>query len=184
MSKRKILLSGVYTLALVLILWYPVGKILRFEFPAAAPVEIKFKATVYDPYDPMRGRYVRLTVLPYRIETADKKSRFTYSPGGSKGYAVIEKTPSGFAKVLRLEKDPSKIGKGEIAVKVKGIYYNYGWKKTPAAYRFTWPFDRFYLNELKAPELEAELRNNRHPVVLKVRIFPSGDYAVAGLEKP
>ena len=180
MSRRKILLSVLYTCALVLILWYPVSKIMRFECPAAAPVELKFNATVHDPYDPMRGRYVKLRVMPDRIKTSDKKSRFKYR---ERGYAVIEKTPQGFARILRLEKDIAKVGKGEIAVKVSHIYYSPGWRKQPTNYYFSWPFDRFYLNELKAPELEAELRNRKKPVVLKVKIYPSGDFAVAGLDR-
>ena len=180
MSRRKILLSVLYTFALVLILWYPVGKIMRFECPAVPPVELKFKATVYDPYDPMRGRYVQLRVMPDEIKTSDKKSRIKWRESG---YAVIKKTPQGFAEILRLEKDLSQVKKGEIAVKVKRIWYFSAWKKRPAGYGFIWPFDRFYLNELKAPELEAELRNRKNPVVLKVNIYPSGDFSVAGLDK-
>ena len=186
MSRKKVCLAVLYTLALLLILWYPVGKILRFEFPAVEPVELKFKATVYDPYDPMRGRYVRFQVLPDTLETTDKRSRFDYSRRERKGYAVVRKTPQGFAELLRLEKDFSNVKKGEIAVKVKNIWYNGIWqweKNKKPSYKFEWPFDRFYLNELKAPALEAELQNSNKPMVLKVKIFPNGDYMISGLER-
>ena len=169
-----------YTLSLAAALWYPVNKIIKFECPAVAPETVKFKAFVYDPYDPMRGRYVRLQVKPDRINTSDRKSRFRY---GADGYAVIVKDKQGYAKIMRLEKSRSGIKKGEIAVKIKKIWYSSAWKKTPAYYKFDWPFDRFYLNELKAPELEAELQNRKTPFALKVRIWPDGDFAVSGLLK-
>jgi len=50
-------------------------------------------------------------------------------------------------------------------------------------YHFTWPFNRFYLNELKAPELEKELRRRNTPMILKVKIFNDGSFAVTGMEK-
>ena len=180
MNKRKITLLVFYTLSLAAALWYPVNKIIKFECPAVVPVEVKFKAFVYDPYDPMRGRYVRLQVKPDRVVTSDRVTRFRY---GDIGYAVIAKDKQGYAKILRLEKSRSGIKKGEIAVKIRKIWYSSAWRKNPAYYNFNWPFDRYYLNELKAPELEAELQSRKTPFALKVRIWPDGDCAVSGLLK-
>ena len=180
MKIRKTWLLIFYTFALAAILWYPVNKIIKFEYPSVAPEEIKFKTAVNDPYDPMRGRYVRLRVRPDRVNTSDKKSRFKYR---DKGYAVIAKDKNGFARILRLEKTAAGIKKGELAVKVSQIWYFSSWKKKTAYYTFQWPFDRFYLNELKAPELEAELQSRKTPFALKVRIWPDGDCAVSGLLK-
>ena len=161
MSRRKkIILLTAYLLTLTAVLWYPVWKIVSIEFPAEAPAELKFKVTVADPYDPMRGRYVRLGVRP---------------------------DPEGFAQAVRLEKECKAVKPGEIAVKVRNLWFssgNWGKKKQPSCYRFTLPFDRFYLNELKAPELEAQLQNRsraKQYMVLKVNFFKNGLYAVTGL---
>ena len=184
MSRRKkIILLTAYLLTLTAVLWYPVWKIVSIEFPAEAPAELKFKVTVADPYDPMRGRYVRLGVRPDRIITRDEGKNIT----GRSAWLVLRRDPEGFAQAVRLEKECKAVKPGEIAVKVRNLWFssgNWGKKKQPSCYRFTLPFDRFYLNELKAPELEAELRNRsraKQYMVLKVNFFKNGLYAVTGL---
>lgn len=180
MNKKKIILILLYTLSFIAILWYPVSKILRFEFPAEPPTEIKFNVTLYDPYDPMRGRFVRLQVRPDIFITSDKTSRFSYRDNA---YIVLEKDKNSYAKLLRIEKEYPKLKKGEIAVKVNRIWYYGQYKKTSAHYKFNWPFDRFYLNELKAPALEEELQKRSNKFVLTVQFFSTGGFAVKNLSK-
>ena len=177
MNKNKILLLVLYTLALAAILYYPVSKIVKFEVSPDYE-EFKFKVTVYDPYDPMRGRYVQLQVTPDIWESADRDLvRHT-------GYAVIRKDSKGFAEVLRLTADFPQLPQGEYVVKVNSIYSHCKNEKSNIMeYHFTWPFNRFYLNELKAPELEKELRRRNTPMILKVKIFNDGSFAVTGMEK-
>ena len=105
MKNRKLLLAAVYTLSFVAILWYPAEKIIRFEYPSAEPTLIKFHVGVYDPYDPMRGRYVRLDIEPSRITETGKKIPIRSRLRGSKGYIVFEKGKDGFVRLLRLEKE-------------------------------------------------------------------------------
>ena len=188
MSRRKILLSVLYTCALVLILWYPVSKIMRFECPSAAPVELKFNATVHDPYDPMRGRYVRLQPVLNRLETKDKKSEFPFrSSRSSKYYLILKKGADGFARPLRLEDKMPLLKEGEAAVRVRHIWHQngYGKEKGRRFYRFNLPFDRFYVNEFKAPQLEEELRKKSgkgQHMILTVRFFKGGLWAVSDLK--
>lgn len=180
MNHRKILPVILYTLALAAILLYPVEKILSFEFPAEPPTEIKFKVNLYDPYDPMRGRFVRLQVRPDRFVTADKINRFPYR---ANAYIVFAKDKNAYAKLLRLEKEYPKLKKGEFALKVNRVWYSSRYKDKSAYYQFVWPFDRFYLNELKAPALEEELRKKNSEFVLTVQFFRSGSFAVKNLSK-
>ena len=169
-----------YTLSLAVILWFPVSKIIKFE-TSQDFMEIKFKATVHDPYDPMRGRYVQLSVLPNKWMAPKEMSW-----NGQDGYAVIKKDPTGFAQIIRLEKNFPQLQNGECAVKVNQVYsqWDHEKQKETGEYTFSLPFDRFYLNELKAPELEQELQNFGTVMTLKVKIFRDGSFAVTGLEKP
>ena len=72
---------------------------------------MKFRVRLYDPYDPMRGRYVRLQAFPDRVETSDKTSRL---PWGSKEkvFAVLQRGKDGFAQVLRLEENIENLKQG------------------------------------------------------------------------
>ena len=181
-TRKKIILLAAYILTLAAILWHPVTTVKEIEFPAEVPTELKFKVTVVDPYDPMRGRYVRLGIQPDKFRTSEKQDRFRES----RAWAVLEKGPDGFARVVRLEPDREKVKEGEIAVRVNGVYFSFHYKDKTGAYYFRFPFKRFYLNELKAPELEAELRNRsraKQYMILHVNFFRNGRFAVTGLSR-
>ena len=178
---KKILLIS-YTLLLGAILYYPLRTIQRIEFPVQPPLEVKFQVTLYDPYDPMRGRFVRLQVLPdlYHSPVAVKTNYRTPL------YAVLKRDADGMGQIIRLETDPGKIGKEEYFVRVTGWekYHSGKEKKNTFTYFIRWPFEQFYLNELKAPELEQELRkkDTAKKFRLQVQVFPGGFWAVSGLE--
>lgn len=178
MNKKKTLLSILYSLSPVAILYYPVSKIIKFETSPDCE-EFKFNATVYDPYDPMRGRYVQLDIMPSRWKTSVRQPDDLYYGA----YVVIKKNRSGFAEILRLEKNLQPLKKGEFAIKQKGVFRTSERNSNSEVYHLKWPFNRFYLNELKAPELEKELQKRNNPVVLKVKIFRDGSFAVTGMEK-
>lgn len=184
-GRKKIILLAGYILSLAAILWLPADMVRRIEWPVEPPAEIKFKVTVADPYDPMRGRYVLLHPLPDSMVAKERVSRFRWR---EKAYAVIRKGPGGFAEVIRLEKSTDAIAPGERYVRVSNVWLHAPYRKGATySYRFQLPFRRFYLNELKAPELEAELRNRsaaRQYMILSVKFFKGGFYAVSGLSRP
>lgn len=180
MNKHKKIISAlIYTLALGLILIYPVSRIVKIEFPSDKPVEMKFKVVLRDPYDPMRGRYVVLNVEPDRIPASKVQGDIRWR---DKAYLVLERDENGFCKPVRVTKDRNSIKDGEIFVRIKNVYKNYG---TPKEYSFTLPFDRFYLNEFKAPQLEKELQHvtKKFDMILTVKFFRNGLWAVSNLEK-
>ena len=186
LNKKFLLLC--YTLTLCAIVWYPANTVRKIEFPAEKPVEMKFRVRLYDPYDPMRGRYVRLQVFPDRIETADKTNRFPWR-SKEKIFAVLQRGKDGFAQVLRLENEPLKLKSGEYAVKVSSVWFNRGFGKEKGRnfYHFSLSFKRYYVNEFKAPLLEEELRkrsSKNKNMILTVRFFKDGVYAVSNLEYP
>ncbi|MBQ7208883.1 MAG: GDYXXLXY domain-containing protein [Lentisphaeria bacterium] len=185
MKMRKNVQIFLYTLSLAAILWYPAATILKIEFPKEPPVEMKFAVRAVDPYDPLRGRYVRLTVFPNEIAVPEGRK---FNRMG-KVFLVLEKKRDGFARAVRLAEDRGEIAPEEIFVKVGGVYRLYNpknneWKN---AWHFTLPFSFFYLNELDAPELEAELLNRSRStkdkdMVLTVQFFKDGLFAVKKLE--
>lgn len=181
MNKHKKIISAlIYTLALGLILIYPVCRIVKIEFPSDKPVEMKFKVVLRDPYDPMRGRYVVLNVEPDRIPASKVQGDIRWRD--KKTFLVLERDAEGFGRAVRLVKDRKNIKDGEIFVRIKNVYKNYG---TPKEYSFTLPFDRFYLNEFKAPQLEKELQyvTKKFDMILTVKFFRNGLWAVSNLEK-
>ena len=181
-TRKKIILLAAYILTLAAILWHPVTTVKEIEFPAETPTELKFKVTVFDPYDPMRGRYVRLSIQPDKFQTSEKQDRFHEN----RAWAVLEKSPDGFARVVRLEPDRKGVKNGELAVRVNRVYFYRNYKDKKGWYHFRFPFDRFYLNELKAPELEAELQNRsraKQYMILHVNFFRNGRFAVTGLSR-
>ncbi|MBQ9503167.1 MAG: GDYXXLXY domain-containing protein [Lentisphaeria bacterium] len=184
MGKGKRMLLVFYTLSLAAILLYPVSTVLKIEFPSEAPAEMKFRVRAFDPYDPLRGRYVRLDPLPNEVKVPEDMN-FRYR---EKAFLVLERGRDGFARAVRLTKDRSEIGDGEIFVKVGRVFRKYDKKnKKTAVCRFDLPFRFFYLNELDAPEVERELANLSRPgrdgdFVLTVRFFKDGLFAVKSLE--
>jgi hypothetical protein len=188
MKLNKKFLFLCYTLTLCAIVWYPANTVRRIEFPAEKPVEMKFRVRLYDPYDPMRGRYVRLQAFPDRIETADKTNRFPWR-SKEKIFAVLQRGKDGFAQVLRLEKNIKNLKQGEFAVRVSSCWYQrgYGREKGKNFYTFSLPFKQYFVNEFKAPLLEEELRkrsSKNKNMILTVRFFKDGVHAVSSLSYP
>ena len=56
-------------------LWYPVRKILEYEFPATKPWEFRFRVRGMDPNDPFRGRYLLLNIPLPRLTTSDLNAK-------------------------------------------------------------------------------------------------------------
>ena len=180
MKNKKFLLIGLYSLVLVAILGYAVSMVIKFETSPDFE-EFKFNATVDEPYEKKQGKYVSLRVNDGEWAVSHKKSIFKKN----EGYAVITKDQNGFARVVRLQKSCSQLKEGESTVKIRQIYANnFFGEGEISKYTFSWPFDRFYLNELDAPELEKGLKERGTPVILKVKIFRDGSFTVSGLEKP
>jgi uncharacterized membrane-anchored protein len=122
---------------------------------------IKLKCLAPDPYDPLRGRF--LAVRP-DWDSADAAKGETLIPD-QPAYLVLTVGSDGYASAQRLTaKEPA----DGLYVRVKTRYHYRG--KTP----FTWPFDRFYLNEHLAPEADqwfAENIRSTKGITAEVRVL-------------
>jgi hypothetical protein len=181
LTKPNILRLVTYILFFAAALYWPVNKVLKFERPAVPPVEMRFKVSAYDPYDPMRGRYLRL-----HVDCPAKEGVEPPAPHSSWDTvtAVLEKDEAGFAVVSALMKrgDTPPAGKPF----VKGATPSFGWAAEEKRINgVLMPFDRFFLNEPlaeKAKKLLNEVtRDPQRSAVLVVDVHRDGNWAVKAL---
>jgi len=129
----------------------PVGMIAKREATLRYGRAYKFRTRPVDPYDAFRGRYVWLGFeqdhAPWRASHG--------AIHGTKAYALIEEGTNGFAAVREVMSQPPAAGE-YVEVRVS----QWGWNSGPVY--FTLPFDRYYMEETKAPAAErAYWQSNR-----------------------
>lgn len=101
----------------------------------------KFKTQPIDPTDPFRGKYI---VLNYEINSFNTSHKeYTYD---DKIYVYITENEEGFAEVHTISKELLSIDLDYIITKVISSY--------DGKVNFELPFNRFYMEESKAPKAE------------------------------
>ena len=177
-----------YAAALIFILIYPVRTILRFSFPSAKGMVFRFPVTAYDPYDPMRGRYVQLNLNGFeRNIWLPKKNRDLKFRNRQNIFAVLEPGRDGTARIADLVSERKEIPAGKKYLPVQFLWSHREYDAKTRKHRNRWthnirlPFNRFYLNEKKAPEAEKLLQDRKSKAELSVIIFRDGVYQVQNL---
>lgn len=183
-NKQKVLLLS-FVLTLADGLYYPVSRIVGYEFPSSQPDVCRFRAEIADPYDPFRGRYVTLRARRQTVRLPPLL-RDTASSGDGSVYAQLEQDKEGFARVVGLSGRPvpGKINLKLANLRDYSLYYDKD-EEGYYIYQIYFPFDRFYMNEKLAPE--AELAFNRAmrsggTCVIVANVYADGNYAIADLE--
>lgn len=187
MRNKKNVLLALFLLALAAGLYYPVSKIIRFEFPWVPPTVVRFEAQIYDPYDPFRGRYVAVSAKDLVMFVEDAVSRPALDRG-SRLYAVIELDEKGMAELVDLAEKPQS-GKINLRLERDAVYLR---RKNVESgigkdYNVRLPFHYFYMNEKLAPEAERafmQATRSREPgkCQIVVKIYADGRYAIENLE--
>ena len=158
MNRFKFFKIFCFILSIAAALYYPVQKIIHYEYSPCQQFE--FKVTGRDPYDPARGHYLALQVHPQKHQL-NKSGK----------YAVIEKDKDGYADVVDMIEKPD----GRACIKMKHKAYG----------RYlAYPFDRFYINEKLAKHADALFRQaemTKQKCVLVVRVYSDGASSVADL---
>lgn len=175
---KKTIILVLYLLAVAAGIYYPVSKIISFEFPSSPPAVFRFAVELYDPYDPFRGRYVQLRVEPQEVTVTEEKD----FEDDDMAYAVLERDENGFAVVVDLVRAPEP-GKTAIRVEVYRRVFSEG--PRTYNYRVSFPFDRFYMNEKLAPEAErvvaeALLQGGKGCVIV-ANVYANGNATIADL---
>jgi len=128
----------------------PASMIGKREAALRAGTAYKFKTAPVDPHDPFRGRYVALNFDERTGQLADG-----HIEQGKKIYVKVYEGDDGFAKLGRVSVAHPEEGD---YIKVRAQYAATG----PADISVELPFNRYYMNEKKAPEAErAYFANSR-----------------------
>lgn len=148
-SSIKIYLFG---LLAIIQLYVPASMILEREEILKDGKEFKFKTAPIDPVDPFRGRYVRLSFDNNMAEVSDSLS---FSRGETV-YALLDINDEGFATITQIRKELPEEGVDFLKTKVQ---YETKFREEKRVI-LDFPFDRFYMEEFKAPEAEIAYREN------------------------
>jgi uncharacterized membrane-anchored protein len=150
-------------------LFIPASMILGQETALAKGTEYKLRSRPVDPYDAFRGRYVRL----YLDHPEFKLSAPRPLTERLNAYALLDRDAEGFGiiKDVVFEKPE---GTNYLKIHI-GPAYRHG-------SQVTWPFDRYYMEESKAPRAERihQSRNNDAKAHITVRIY-KGTGVITGL---
>lgn len=129
-------------------LYIPAGMIIEREDVLKKGKEFRFRTAPIDPADPFRGKYVALDFRNNVYE--DKQARKWYP--NEEIYAEIVVNKDGFAEIAYISK--TKPPEYTDFIKVKVLYVN-SYNKVPQV-NIAFPFDRFYMEETKAPLAEKQ----------------------------
>ena len=139
----------------------PLSQIWTREQVLAQGTLIKLKCTAPDPYDPLRGRY--LAVRPEQGEATPPKGMNIAR--GTPVYVTLGTGADGLTTLQNIVLEPPASGD---YVQLK-TGYTYG-----ARMVVEWPFDRFYVNEMLAPEADkwfAENLRTAKGIIAEVRVL-------------
>lgn len=117
----------------------------------------KFRTAPVDPYDAFRGRYVALAFDANRVPVEDVRE---WNPGDTV-YAVVEEGPDGYARLSAASKTPPAAPNYIRAI--AGYTTPIGPDspdRQPSEIVLELPFDRFYMDEFRAPEAEQAYREH------------------------
>lgn len=181
MFRDKRIMLALFLLTVASGVYYPVSKIIRFEFPRTAPTVFRFKSELRDPYDPFRGRYVALSTPNYTF-VADKLKE-DVRRNSKKVYAVLENGEDGWAEVIGLVLEPEP---GKPAVRIDHFWYDQVRADMGVRYHVSLPFNRFYMNEALAPEAERAFLKAARTVgsecTIVVKVYDDGNFAITDIE--
>jgi uncharacterized membrane-anchored protein len=127
----------------------PVTMIVRKERVITSGKVFRFETEPVDPSDPFRGRYIDLNfkASDYTFTKEEEKIK------ASAAYAIIKENADGFAEIASVQETPP--GNADY-IKIKLDEDGLPWFRTGR--KFAFPFDRFYMDEEKAPHAEAVYR--------------------------
>jgi hypothetical protein len=148
---------------------------------------VRLAVTAPDPYDPLRGRYLRLRPLEVEVELDPAVA----SPdSGQKVWAQLERGSDGLHHLGKITKQKPDHG-DYVPLTTLGVPHakiGPGGVVHPATdaskVRVEWPFDRFFVSEKIAPEADVWLRENSREektVVAELRVL-NGESVLTNLE--
>ena len=145
MINKKILLP-VFILVALAQLYVPAKMIFDREDILETGTDYKFHTAPIDPSDPFRGKYI---ILGYKDNVASIKNEKDWVEGETV-YVFLETNQNGFAKIASVSKEKPSKNQNFLKAKVSSVTSDGSNELT-----VYFPFDRFYMEESKAPEAEV-----------------------------
>ena len=144
MPKKTILLIAFLLVALVQ-LYVPASMILDREAVLAQGTEYKFRTAPIDPNDPFRGKYITLSFEDTTVPIVNENAWVD----GESVYALLTIDEHGFAQIQSVTKEQPADDQDFLSTTVSYVSSNGNRQLT-----LQYPFNRFYLEESKAPKAE------------------------------
>lgn len=160
--KNKLIYIGVFILVVFAQWFVPSQMILEHEDVATNGKVFKFSTSPIDPYDAFRGKYIQLN---FKEDTGNVNTETKSLNYGDDIYVTF-KDSSRFALVDSISINEPKNTSVYIKAKVSYVDNNYlGFvnskgKRPVLSIHIIYPFERFYMNEIKAPKAETAYREN------------------------
>lgn len=145
---KKFLLAAFLLVALAQ-LYVPAKMILGREEILREGKEFKFKTAPIDPNDPFRGKYITLNYDQNRFHIRDTAEVWN---NGEEVFVVLEENSEGFATITDVQKEKP----GDDTYYVKASL----WSVAENSLIIRYPFERFYMEEYKAPDAELVYRES------------------------
>ena len=143
------------------------SRILKYENILETGKVWKFEVKPIDPYDVLRGRFVKLR---FKKDTLKQYMSGVGWKTRQHGYVFLRTAKDGFAYPERWIKDKPT---AETGCYIKCSISSLRFSDTKNRYKIYYPFDRFFMNEYKAPEAEKVLQSSflkDHKVYVTLRV--------------
>ncbi len=140
---NKKIIYPAFVLMVLVQLYVPSRMIFHNEVVLVSGTAYKFKAAPVDPNDPFRGKYITLSFDENSFQTADT----SVWEQGATIYVDLTTDSAGFAKVLDISRTEPMDREDYVKASI-----SYSVTDTMTMVFIEYPFDRFYMEESKAPE--------------------------------
>lgn len=164
-----------FALAVALQLAVLLGLIGRSSYTLATGTEVVLKSEPFDPWDPLKGEYVRLR---YNISTFPLASRAEgEEPSYQRGdlvWVILQKGDP-YWTATALGKERSQPGPDQVAVRARIDWVNWGSSVTQPRAILLFGIEEFYVPEGEGPGLEKE----RDGITVKAKVDRFGRMALS-----
>lgn len=149
---------------LVLVQWYVPGKMMWSKEEVLKQGKVfHFLTEPVDPEDPLRGRYVS---LEFKADTIFVDQAFKQ---GETAYAELGTDAAGFALLKKLHKSPPP-SSDYVEVTVAYQLFDYNNKQSNKVV-IDYPFEKFFMDEYKAPEAELLYQRSQRDTLSAGKTF-------------